>query len=179
METRNLQGGGKRSLRTLVVLAVLGLGVCLFYLIQSGRLAGGNPVCAVCQRPLHQAQVFIVVSQHGGKQRACCPRCGLRFVIESGARPLQATDFSTGRLIPAEAAYYLEGSDIMECCTSTTLRSDSGMICEMHYDRCMPSLVTFARADDARGYQQEHAGRVIDLAEARRSVARQIGGNRK
>jgi len=175
METGNLKGDDKRLIRTLVVMVLLGLGFCLFYLIQSGRLASGNPVCAVCKRPLHQAQVFIVVSQQGREQRACCPRCGLRFAIESDACPHQATDFSTGKLIPAETAYYLEGSDIMECCSSTTLRSDSGMICEMHYDRCMPSLVTFARADDAHGYQQEHAGRVIDLAQARRSVARQIG----
>jgi len=175
METLNSEGDRRRPFRSLVVMALLGLGLGLFYLVQSGRFATGNPVCAVCQRPLHQAQVFVVVSQEGREQRACCPRCGLRFVIESGARPFQATDFSTGKLMSAETAYYLEGSDIMECCSSPTLRSDSGMICEMHYDRCMPSLVTFARLDDARSYQQEHAGRVIDLAEARRSVARQIG----
>jgi hypothetical protein len=99
----------------------------------------------------------------------------LRFVIESNGKPSQATDFSNGKLINAESAFYLEGSDLMQCCTSTTMRTDSGTICEMHYDRCMPSLVAFANLQDAQSYQQEHGGRVIELAEARASVAQQMG----
>jgi len=168
----------KRDFSIFVALSALGIGLMAFYLVSSGRIAGGEPVCSICKRPLHQAQVFIVVSQNGRERCACCPRCGLRFMIESGAKPSQATDFSTGGLIAAQMAYYLEGSDIMQCCSTTTLRSDSGMICEMHYDRCMPSLVTFVRADDTSDYQQKHGGRVIDLAAATRSVAQQIGRNR-
>ena len=54
------------------------------------------------------------------------------------------------------------------------MRADSGMICEMHYDRCLPSLVAFANLENVRVYQ-EHGGRLLDLAEARTSVARQMG----
>ena len=158
-----------------VALSVLGLGLLAFYLVSSGRIAGGASTCSVCKRPLHPAQVFLVVSEKEGERRACCPRCGLRFVIESNGKPLQATDFSGGKLIDAEAAIYLEGSDLMQCCASTTMRTDNGMICEMHYDRCMPSLVAFASLQRARTYQREHGGRLIDLAEARTRVARQIG----
>src|SRR5262249_1402853 len=96
----------KRALSIFVALGVLGLGLMAFYLVSTGRIAGGETVCSICKRPLHQAQVFIVVS-HGRESRACCPRCGLRFVIESGAKPFQATDFSTGRLIAVQTAYYL------------------------------------------------------------------------
>jgi hypothetical protein len=119
--------------------------------------------------------VFVVVSENGRERRTCCPRCGLRFVIESGATPSQATAFSNGKLIGAETAFYLEGSDLMLCCASTTMRTDSGMICEMHYDRCMPSLVAFANVKEAQTCQQEHGGHLIDLAGARRSVAQQMG----
>jgi DNA-directed RNA polymerase subunit RPC12/RpoP len=159
----------------IIGVAALGIVVWLVYLVLSGRIAQGKQVCAICQRPLHPAQVFLVISQKEGERRACCPRCGLRFVIESNGKPSQATDLSSGQLIDAETAIYLEGSDLMQCCASTTMRTDSGMICEMHYDRCMPSLVAFANLQSARTYQQEHGGRLIDLAEARTRVARQMG----
>ncbi len=165
----------KRALSIFVALGVLGLGLLAFYLVSSGRIAGGESVCSICNRPLHPAQRFIVLSQKGRERRACCPRCGLRFAIESRAKPSEATDFSSGKLITAESAFYLEGSDLMQCCTSTTMRTDSGMICDMHYDRCMPSLVAFANLQNARTYQQKHGGRLVNLAEAKASVAQQMG----
>ena len=165
----------KRNVSVMIALAILGVAGSLFFLVQSGWIATGNPVCFVCQRPLHPSQTFVVVSQDGREHRACCPRCGLRFVIEANGRTSQATDFSNGKTIAAETAFYLEGSDLMQCCGSATMRADSGMICETHYDRCLPSLVAFANLANARAYQQEHGGRLLDLAEARTSVAGQMG----
>lgn len=165
----------KRVVSVMIGLAILGVAGSLFVLVQSGRIATGNPLCFVCQRPLHPSQTYIVLSQNGRERRACCPRCGLRFAIESGQKPSQATDFSNGKLIAAETASYLEGSDLMQCCASATMRADSGMICDMHYDRCLPSLVAFANLQNARTYQQEHGGRLLDLAGARASVVQQMG----
>jgi len=165
----------KRNLSVIIGLAILGVAGSLFFLVQSGWIATGNPVCFVCQRPLHPSQTFVVLSQNGREHRACCPRCGLRFVIESNEKPWQATDFSNGKFIAAETAFYLEGSDLMQCCGNTTMRADGGMICEAHYDRCLPSLVAFANLSHARAYRQEHGGRLLDLAEARMSVEHQMG----
>ena len=105
----------------------------------------------------------------------CCPRCGLRYVIENQASPLLASDFSKGGEVPAKEAFYLEGSTLMECCGSPTLRGDQGMICEMHFDRCQPSLMTFSRLEDARDYQTKYGGRVIRFESALTSVQRQMG----
>jgi hypothetical protein len=55
------------------------------------------------------------------------------------------------------------------------MRTDTGTICEMHYDRCMPSLVAFSKVEDAETYQQKHGGRLLHFAEAKASVARQMG----
>lgn len=153
---------------------VLGLAGVLAYLVLSGRIAPGRPVCSICQRPLHPAQVFLAASEKEGERWACCPRCGLHFVIESNGKALRATHFSNGKLIDAEYATYLEGSDLMQCCGPTTLRTDSAMICEVHYDRCMPSLVAFANRQEAQTYQQQHGGRLVSLAEAKASVGRQM-----
>ena len=142
----------RRALSIFVALGALGLGLLAFYLVSSGRIGRkGYSVCSICKRPLHPAQRFIVLSQNGRERRACCPRCGLRFAIEAGAKPSQATDFSSGKIITAESAFYLEGSDLMQCCTSTTMRADSGMLCDLHYDRCMPSLVAFAQKKNQPG----------------------------
>lgn len=165
----------KKYFPVLTGIVTIGLGVLLFYLVETGWLAKGNAICSVCQRPLHQAQTFTMLSRNQGELRACCPRCGLRFVIESGARELQATDFSSGKLITADRAFYLEGSDLMQCCGSATMRTEIGTVCEMHYDRCMPSLMAFASFQEAQAFQQRHGGRLIDLATARKSVAVQIG----
>jgi hypothetical protein len=165
----------KRSVSVMIIFAILAVAGALFLLVESGWIATGSPVCFVCQRPLHPSQTFFVLSQNGREHQTCCPRCGLRFVIESNGKPSQATDFSNGKFIAAETAFYLEGSDLMQCCGSATMRADSGMICEAHYDRCLPSLVAFGNLPNARAYEQEHGGRLLDLAEARRSVSRQMG----
>src|SRR3974377_1036832 len=147
----------------LIVLLLFGVGGFLFYLVQSGRLAAGNPVCSVCKRPLHPAQTYLVVSPDGKRYPSCCPRCGLRFAIENKGKATEATDFGSGKHIDAESAYYVEGSDVMECCGNSTMRADSGLLCEMHYDRCMPSLVTFAQKEAAEDFQRQHGGRIISF----------------
>jgi hypothetical protein len=104
----------------------------------------------------------------------CCPRCGLAAVIQNGGRALDAVDFATKKRVGAEEAIYLEGSDIMECCSSTGFRSDEGSYREIDYDRCMPSLLAFARRQDAETVQQKHGGNIISFEEARQSVVRQL-----
>src|SRR4030095_5476913 len=96
----------KRTLSVIIALTILGVAGSLFLLVQSGRIVTGTPVCFVCQRPLHPSQTFVVLSQNGREHRACCPRCGLRFVIESKGKPSQATDFSNGKYIAAETTFY-------------------------------------------------------------------------
>jgi hypothetical protein len=172
-ETRSPRS--KKLASVVWALLIFGLGGSLFYLVQSGRLAAGDPLCSVCKRPLHPAQKFMVASEDGKEHLSCCPRCGLRFAIENKARPIRATDFNNGKWIPAESAYYLEGSDIMECCNSSSMRSDDGMLCEMHYDRCMPSLVAFSDRAAAESFQHRHGGRIISLAMGLHSVSQQMG----
>jgi hypothetical protein len=104
----------------------------------------------------------------------CCPRCGLASVIQNGGRALDAVDFTAKKRIGAAEAIYLEGSDIMECCTDAGFRSDEGAYQKMAYDRCMPSLLAFARREDAEVVRQKHGGNILSFEEARQSVVRQL-----
>ena len=97
-------------------------------------------------------------------------------MIKNGGKVLDAVDFSLKGRIGAAEAIYLEGSDIMECCSTMGFRSDEGSYREIDYDRCMPSLLAFARREDAEAVRQKHGGTVITFEEAQRSVVRQLKG---
>jgi len=161
----------KSFLGVLIIVLLFGI---VLYLVEIGYFAGGKPLCAVCQRPLHKAVSFTLQSAKGRSLSTCCPRCGLRYVVDGNASPLWATDFNDGKTIPARQAIYLEGSQIMECCASPTLRGEQGIVCEMHFDRCQPSLVTFADDKEAQRYQAEQGGHIIRYEDALTSVQRQM-----
>ena len=159
---------------TFVGLGVICLAALLGYFVWAGRIAGGKPVCEVCKRVIQTATSFEIARPDGSLRAVCCPRCGLAAVIQNGGHALDAVDFTSKKRIRAPEALYLEGSDIMECCSTTGFRSDEGAYQEMDYDRCMPSLLAFARREDAEAVRQKHGGRIISFEEAGQSVARQL-----
>jgi hypothetical protein len=157
-----------------VGVTVICMAALLGYFVWTGKIAGGKPVCEVCKRVIHTETSFKIVRADGSMQATCCPRCGLAAVIQNGGRALEAVDFTSKRRIGAAEAIYLEGSDIMECCSETGFRSDEGAYQKLTYDRCMPSLLAFARREDAEVVRQKHGGRIINFEEARLSVVRQL-----
>ena len=159
---------------TFVGLAVICLAALLGYFVWTGRIAGGKPICDVCKRVIHTETSFRIARPDGSVKATCCPRCGLAAVIHNGGRALDAVDFTTKKRVGAAEAIYLEGSDIMECCTGTGFRSDEGAYQKMAYDRCMPSLLAFAWREDAEVVRQKHGGQIINFEEARQSVVRQL-----
>ena len=163
-----------RQMGTFVGLAVICLAALLGYLVWAGRVAGGKPVCEVCKRVIHTETSFRIARPDGSMRAVCCPRCGLASVIQNGGRVLDAVDFTTKKRVGAAEAIYLEGSDIMECCTATGFRSNEGSYQTMEYDRCMPSLLAFARREDAETVRQKHGGNILSFEEARQSVVRQL-----
>ena len=159
---------------TFIGLAMICLAALICYFVWAGRIAGGKPICEVCKRVIQTATSFRIARPNGSMQAVCCPRCGLAAVIQNGGRVLDAVDFTTKKRVGAAEAIYLEGSDIMECCTATGFRSDEGAYQKMEYDRCMPSLLAFARREDAEMVRQKHGGNILSFEEARRSVVRQL-----
>jgi hypothetical protein len=164
----------RSKIGTFVGLAVFCLAALLCYLVWAGRIAGGKPICEVCKRVIHAPTSFRIARPDGAMGVVCCPRCGLAAVIQNGGRVLDAVDFTTKKRVGASEAIYLEGSDIMECCTAAGFRSDQGAYLEMEHDRCMPSLLAFARREDAETVRQKHGGNILSFKEASQSVVRQL-----
>ena len=165
---------GNVKIGTFLGLAVICVAALAGYYVWTGRLAGGKPLCEVCRRVIHMETSFRIAQANGAVQVTCCPRCGLTSVIKNGGKVLDAVDYSSRKRIAAAEAVYLEGSDIMECCSAAGFRSDEGSYHEIDYDRCMPSLLAFARREDAETVRQKHGGTIIGFAEARQSVERQL-----
>ncbi len=126
----------------------------------------GHEVCQVCRRPLHSETFYRVTLEDGTVRQVCCPRCGLHFQAgRTDVASAQTTDYSSGELIAAEEAVYVENSSVMLCCKLDKLTRDrSGGRYELEWDRCLPSLVSFRERGDAVRFQQEHGGTLATFA---------------
>jgi hypothetical protein len=85
-------------------------------------------------------------------------------------RAAWATDYATGEKIGSEHAFYVEGSDLMTCCSATPLKRELERTYELVWDRCLPSLIAFKTQAEAQQFRQQHGGRLLDYVEAVESV---------
>ncbi|MBI4455552.1 MAG: hypothetical protein HY644_06595 [Acidobacteria bacterium] len=153
----------RRILAILPILAVVGF-------LAYRWLEQPKTTCDICKRPLH-AEIHFRIEQTDGKTKdVCCPRCGLRYLQgqPSLARRLSVTDFKTRVVIPAEQAFYVEGSDVHLCCPDDMVGRDiTGAHFDRVWDRCLPSLVAFQNRADAQAFEDTHGGRILIYSQLR------------
>ena len=142
----------------VVILAVVAIG----YFWRSGP-AG----CAVCQRPLHQATFYEIRLADETRVDVCCTRCGLHYQSsQDDVAAVRVADFSTGALLEADRATYVEGSEVHLCCLTGNVQEDrSGTQYDLAWDRCLPSLVAFQSLTDAIEFQGANGGRLRTYAD--------------
>jgi hypothetical protein len=162
----------KPILMILLALAVLG---AAGWLIHREVTPKQPAVCEICGRGITRQVEFRIETTHG-TIHACCPSCAMHYVMNhpGEARKELATDFNSGRLVPARSAYYDIGGDVQYCTAhkSPLERTPMGVE-ERTYDRCLPVLVAFANKDEAEAYREKHGGLVVTYDEALRDVRQQ------
>jgi hypothetical protein len=97
----------------------------------------------------------------------------MHFQIRQGdqVRSARATDFATGARIDPAQASFVEGSDLMTCCSTPPIkREEPQKSAELIWDRCLPSLVAFKTRAEALQFWRQHGGRIRTYAEALDSV---------
>lgn len=127
--------------------------------------------CTVCQRPIH-ANSHARALVDGRQIDACCPRCVLTLHQQShtDVRLLTVSDYLTAQALSPQTAYYVEGSTV-ETCSAPRLRGNEGRtVYERRFDRCSPSLLAFAREDQARAFVAENGGRLTRWEDLLREV---------
>jgi hypothetical protein len=122
--------------------------------------------CAACLRPVH-LHTKATGMVNGRTKGYCCPACALSDRLQTGAdlKITSLTDFATGARLSPEEAFVVRGSDQNSC--HHTGAASAGMdkrAMETHYDRCTPSLLTFATRDKAVAFSKEHGGQVRSFA---------------
>jgi hypothetical protein len=142
-----------------VVLAALAAGAVVWII----KLRGEHRTCEMCARAIPARTAFSAVV-NGEKIWTCCPRCGLSSAGRGEVKDASATDFPTGRMVPADLCVFLEGSDLTPCCSPNTIVLGEKMVCEKCFDRCYPSLIAFADGQEALRFAREHGGRVLPFS---------------
>ena len=162
-----------RAKPLLVTVAAILLAVGVGFLAHRWEGPKVPAVCQICGREISKQTAFRIETAHGTLY-ACCPRCAMHHIINhpGEARKELATDFKSGRLIPAKSAYYDEGGDVQYCTHQRpAIQRVPGQGVEMRvYDRCLPVLVAFASKDEAEAYRQQHGGQLVTYNQALQDV---------
>ena len=130
--------------------------------------------CELSGRPIH-GNMHVLVQVNGKKLHACCPRCPFTLAAQEGKRVrlLEVTDYVTGRALAPSKAYFVDGSRV-EVCTAPRMKLDETRTAYVRlFDRCGPSLLAFAREDEARDFIARFGGRLKRLDALLRPAASQ------
>ena len=119
--------------------------------------------CWVCQREIHSSVRAVLTLADGKRVVACCPRCALHYREEPGnrVRSITVTDYAGGETLPLQKAFLVEGSDETPCVHRGPMTDASGQPMQVCFDRCMPSLIAFQDAREARSFMADHGGQLF------------------
>jgi hypothetical protein len=159
----------KRLISASLIAAAVILGVALgdWY-----ALRGRPPAfCEVSGRPIH-SNMLTVVEVNGKRLYTCCPRCPLTLVRQAHAQVklLEVTDYPSGRRLKARDAYFVNGSMVEMCSAPRMLSDESGTPYVREFDRCSPSVLAFAREDEARAFLAHNGGTLARMDDLMREA---------
>jgi hypothetical protein len=164
-----------RAKPMLVMVVALAAIVGVSFLAYRWEAPRHPAICQICERDIPKQTAFRMDTSEGTIM-ACCPTCAMHFMLHhpEGVRQALATDFGSGRMISAATAYYDEGGDTQYCTAMhpPVERGPQGVSMRV-YDRCLPTIVAFATADEAEAYRKLHGGRILSYEQALTSVRAQ------
>ncbi len=154
----------------VALAAVVAVGVGAWYALYSRPPA----FCELSGRPIH-GNMHTLVTDNRKTRHACCARCPLTLANQTGRQVeiLEVTDYVTGRALAPSEAYFVDGSRV-EICTAPRLKLDETRTAYVRlFDRCSPSLLAFAREDQARDFIANSGGSLKRLEDLMREAAPQ------
>jgi hypothetical protein len=153
----------RRIAITVTLLIVVGAGAYAWY----RYIAHPAPVaCGYCLRPLH-ANVKVTAEIDGRRAEVCCPRCAITEANQEHKpmRLITVHDYSTGKAMSPETAWYVEGSRVLACEHNGMHMDEMKESAPMAFDRCSPGTLTFATAQQAQDFTSANGGTVISFGE--------------
>jgi hypothetical protein len=140
-----------------VLLLALALGYAALRMTSPSR----EEVCQACGRTMH-ANMRTVAFVGNKREIFCCPTCALSAgaQIHEPVRFAQLTDYETGEPLRPDAAFAVEGSDVVPCVRSHEMLNRDRQPVPMAFDRCSPSIIAFADRAVAGRFAENHGGKV-------------------
>ena len=128
--------------------------------------------CEISGRPIH-ANMYTLARVNGEKVRACCARCPLTLARQEGEKVqlLEVTDFATGQRMPADGAFFVEGSSVHMCSGPRVKRDETRTPVVELFDRCEPSLIAFSSQQEAGDFIAQNGGTLKRLDDLMREIA--------
>lgn len=122
--------------------------------------------CTYCLRPLH-ANVKVTAEIDGKRAEACCPRCAITEANQQhkSVRLITVHDYSTGKGMSPESAWYVEGSRVVACDHDAMHMGEMKETQEMAFDRCSPGTLTFATRQQAEDFTAANGGNAISFGQ--------------
>ncbi len=105
--------------------------------------------CAFCEKNVDKRLEFVYITSKGKKIKACCAHCGLLLYKNFKEGEIQSCitkDFITGNPISCYSAYYVLNTSAIPCCS--------------------PSVIAFAKEEDAQKFKKGFDGVVANFEEA-------------
>jgi hypothetical protein len=119
--------------------------------------------CNICSRRINPRAGAI--AEIGGQRRhVCCAHCALTEGLQEHqpVRLIEVTEYSTGRKLDPQAAWYVDGSRITAC-THETRMNEMKQVPQALFDRCAPGTFAFASRRDADTFAAKNGGAVFDM----------------
>ena len=151
----------RRIAFTVILLILVGAGAYAWF----RNIAHPSPVaCGYCLRPLH-ANVKVTAEIDGKRAEVCCPRCAITEANQEHkpVRLITVHDYSTGKAMSPETAWYVEGSRVLACEHSGMHMDEMKDSAPMAYDRCSPGTLTFATKQQAEDFTAANGGTAISF----------------
>ncbi len=164
MNGRNLIAGG------IALVVVVALAATGWYLLWERP----PQICELSGRVIHE-NMRTVVKIDGKTYHACCSRCPLTVGQQTGGTVefISVTDYVSRQKLDPSAAYFVDGSRV-QVCSAPRLKMDEARTPYLRlFDRCNPSLLAFARAEEARAFIAKNGGSLKRLNELMRETAAQ------
>lgn len=151
----------RRIALTATLLIIVGAGVFGWFRF----VAHPAPTtCGYCLRPLH-ANLKVTAEIDGKRAEVCCPRCAITEANQQHkpVRLITVHDYSTGKAMSPESAWYVEGSRVLACTHDGMHMGEMKETQEMEFDRCSPGTLTFATKQQAEDFTSANGGTAISF----------------
>jgi hypothetical protein len=120
--------------------------------------------CGYCLRPLHD-NLRVTAEIDGKRAEVCCPHCAITEANQQH-KPLKLIvvhDYTTGKTVTPENAWYVEGSRIMACQHDAMHMNEMKETQDLAFDRCSPGTFTFANRASAEAFIAQNGGSLLSF----------------